>query len=450
MVKMGDFGIARILKSTMECARTLVGTPYYLSPELCQEKPYNNKSDIWSLGCVLYEMATRRHAFNATSMKGLIGKILRGVYPPLPSRYSPQLRRLVDWMLQRDPRNRPSINTILRLPFIQARIDSFLSNTLQRREFGGAAAPSPSSPSPRPQPPASSRLSPPQQRPGKVDHRHDHRPNVEHQRRKALEAEREKEQRRKKAKEAEEREIRRRSRLAEEERHRRRMEELKAKQAQLLREKEDAARREAQEKENDYRRAAFLEAKAAAARNRERVEEQLYGSPLKKNNKDEAPPQHSPGINYQQEKHRNAEKIRKERQQKQEEEMAAWRRQQFFEMREAAARNRQKVEAQLYGRDLESAKSDNKTQSNNEDNNNETEEKDFNYNNDNDNNIHEKESNNDNNNNESATLGSRVQQDDDEMVGFNEMVVRKRENTPKSKKKKENKDTRLRRKMVFK
>jgi NIMA (never in mitosis gene a)-related kinase 1/4/5 len=46
-------------------AHTVVGTPYYLSPELCEEKPYNNKSDIWSLGCVLYEMCTLKHPFEA-------------------------------------------------------------------------------------------------------------------------------------------------------------------------------------------------------------------------------------------------------------------------------------------------------------------------------------------------------------------------------------------------
>ncbi len=47
---------------TCELARTQIGTPYYLSPEICQQKPYNNKSDVWSLGCVLYEMATLKHA----------------------------------------------------------------------------------------------------------------------------------------------------------------------------------------------------------------------------------------------------------------------------------------------------------------------------------------------------------------------------------------------------
>ena len=65
MIKIGDLGVARELNQTANMAHTIVGTPYYLSPELCEEKPYNNKSDIWSLGCVLYELCTLRHPFEA-------------------------------------------------------------------------------------------------------------------------------------------------------------------------------------------------------------------------------------------------------------------------------------------------------------------------------------------------------------------------------------------------
>nr|XP_019607733.1 PREDICTED: serine/threonine-protein kinase Nek5 isoform X2 [Rhinolophus sinicus] len=61
VAKLGDFGIAKVLNNSMELARTCVGTPYYLSPEICQNKPYNNKTDIWSLGCVLYELCTLKH-----------------------------------------------------------------------------------------------------------------------------------------------------------------------------------------------------------------------------------------------------------------------------------------------------------------------------------------------------------------------------------------------------
>jgi len=59
-----SFCIAQVLHHPEEFSKTAIGTPYYLSPEICQEKPYNQKSDIWSLGCILYEMTTLQHAFD--------------------------------------------------------------------------------------------------------------------------------------------------------------------------------------------------------------------------------------------------------------------------------------------------------------------------------------------------------------------------------------------------
>lgn len=135
VIKLGDFGIARVLNSTIELARTCIGTPYYLSPEICENRPYNNKSDIWALGCVLYEMATLKHAFEAGNMRNLVLKIVRGSYPPIPSRYSRDLRQLIDSCLKNSPRQRPSINSILRLPLIQRRIEKFLSQTIVSEEF---------------------------------------------------------------------------------------------------------------------------------------------------------------------------------------------------------------------------------------------------------------------------------------------------------------------------
>nr|ANM86797.1 Nek1 [Stygiella incarcerata] len=113
-VKLGDFGIARILNSTQDLAKTVIGTPYYLSPEIVEDKPYHRKSDVWSLGCVLYEMATLKHAFDGQNLPALIMKIVRGKYPPIPSIYSTELRKLVDAMLQKDPMRRPSTTQILR------------------------------------------------------------------------------------------------------------------------------------------------------------------------------------------------------------------------------------------------------------------------------------------------------------------------------------------------
>ncbi|XP_072040814.1 serine/threonine-protein kinase Nek1-like isoform X2 [Amphiura filiformis] len=135
IIKLGDFGIARVLNSTSELARTCIGTPYYLSPEICENKPYNNKSDIWALGCVLYELCTLKHAFEAGNMKNLVLKIIRGSYPPLSPRYTYDLRTLQNQLFKRSPRERPSVNTILKKPFIQKRIEKFLSETQVSDEF---------------------------------------------------------------------------------------------------------------------------------------------------------------------------------------------------------------------------------------------------------------------------------------------------------------------------
>mmetsp|Transcript_15041 Transcript_15041/g.63290 ORF Transcript_15041/g.63290 Transcript_15041/m.63290 type:complete len:943 (+) Transcript_15041:229-3057(+) len=116
--KLGDFGVSKVLSGTTQLAQTAVGTPYYLSPEICENKAYDNKSDIWSLGCVLYELCTLQHPFEGASLKLLIVKILRGNYAPVSSRYSRAVRDVIAQMLQRDPARRPSVNEILsRQPF---------------------------------------------------------------------------------------------------------------------------------------------------------------------------------------------------------------------------------------------------------------------------------------------------------------------------------------------
>ncbi|NWT82652.1 NEK3 kinase, partial [Lanius ludovicianus] len=112
-VKLGDFGSARLLAHPMSYACTYVGTPYYVPPEIWESLPYNNKSDIWSLGCILYELCTLKHPFQANSWKHLILKICKGSYDPLPSHYSYELHYLIKQMFKRSPQNRPSASTIL-------------------------------------------------------------------------------------------------------------------------------------------------------------------------------------------------------------------------------------------------------------------------------------------------------------------------------------------------
>ena len=84
LTKLGDFGIARILAHTKAEAKTMVGTPYYISPEIVENKPYSFKTDIWSLGVILYEMCALKPPFDANNITALAMRIIKGKYPPLP------------------------------------------------------------------------------------------------------------------------------------------------------------------------------------------------------------------------------------------------------------------------------------------------------------------------------------------------------------------------------
>ncbi|KAM4700965.1 serine/threonine-protein kinase Nek8 [Discoglossus pictus] len=123
IVKIGDFGISKILSSKSK-AYTVVGTPCYISPELCEGKPYNQKSDIWALGCVLYELTSLKRAFEAANLPALVLKIMSGTFAPISDRYSPELRHLILSMLNLDPSKRPQLNEIMAHPIC---IPSFLN-----------------------------------------------------------------------------------------------------------------------------------------------------------------------------------------------------------------------------------------------------------------------------------------------------------------------------------
>lgn len=127
IVKLGDFGIAKVLSSTTQFCQTMVGTPYNMSPEICEDKAYDQKSDVWSLGCLLYEMATLKHAFNGKSLPALILKIMRGRYAPIPDFYSTQLSQLVGGLLDAQPHNRPTVAAVLSTPFIKSYIKEIVA-----------------------------------------------------------------------------------------------------------------------------------------------------------------------------------------------------------------------------------------------------------------------------------------------------------------------------------
>ena len=113
-VKIGDLGVAKILQNTLH-AYTFIGTPFYLSPEICEEKPYNEKSDVWALGCILYELCTFKHPYNAKNQPALFLKIISGNYDPIGDNYnySNDLKKMIESLLEKNYINRPSMKEII-------------------------------------------------------------------------------------------------------------------------------------------------------------------------------------------------------------------------------------------------------------------------------------------------------------------------------------------------
>lgn len=117
-VKLGDFGLSKVMQSH-DFASTYVGTPFYMSPEICAAEKYTLKSDIWSLGCIIYELCTREPPFNAKTHFQLVQKIKDGKIVPLPAVYSAELFAIIKDCLRVNPDRRPDTATLLNLPVVR-------------------------------------------------------------------------------------------------------------------------------------------------------------------------------------------------------------------------------------------------------------------------------------------------------------------------------------------
>jgi NIMA (never in mitosis gene a)-related kinase len=122
-LKLGDLNVSKIVK--MGLVYTQTGTPYYASPEVWGDKPYNYKSDLWSVGCILYELCALRPPFKGTSLENLCKNVTRGIYDPIPSIYSKDLSVIVGLLLQVNPSNRPDCALILAHEIVQKKIQTF-------------------------------------------------------------------------------------------------------------------------------------------------------------------------------------------------------------------------------------------------------------------------------------------------------------------------------------
>lgn len=112
ILKLSDFGISKEL-GTKSAASTVIGTPNYLSPEICESRPYNQKSDMWSLGCVLFELLQLERAFDGENLPAIVMKITQGKLKPMGEHVSDEVKKLVYNLLKTNEKSRPDVSDLL-------------------------------------------------------------------------------------------------------------------------------------------------------------------------------------------------------------------------------------------------------------------------------------------------------------------------------------------------
>ena len=123
IVKIGDLNVSKIIGKNMAITQT--GTPYYASPEVWNDNPYNYKCDIWSAGCIIYEMSSLKLPFRGTSMQSLYSNVMKGEFEPLPLKYSDDLMKIIKLMLAKNPKKRPSAEELLNNEIILDKIEKY-------------------------------------------------------------------------------------------------------------------------------------------------------------------------------------------------------------------------------------------------------------------------------------------------------------------------------------
>ena len=138
-IRIGDFGIAKGYNQNQDLGGSLIGTPLYMAPEVYNSsKKYSFRSDIWSLGCCIFEMCNLKNAFEAKSWNAVFVKVNKGQRAQLNSRYSLDMKNLVDSMLSVNGKNRPTIASILEKPFMKPIVGKYISDFVENwKEWGG-------------------------------------------------------------------------------------------------------------------------------------------------------------------------------------------------------------------------------------------------------------------------------------------------------------------------
>ena len=121
--KIGDLNVSKVARKGLGYTQT--GTPYYASPEVWNDSPYDSKSDIWSLGCITYEMLTLHPPFRAENMEALYNKVIKGNYPKISDKYSKDISDIIKLLLKVNPKDRLSCDQILKHDIIKKRLEFF-------------------------------------------------------------------------------------------------------------------------------------------------------------------------------------------------------------------------------------------------------------------------------------------------------------------------------------
>ena len=138
-IRIGDFGIAKGYNQNQDLGGSLIGTPLYMAPEVYNSsKKYSFRSDIWSLGCCIFEMCNLKNAFEAKSWNAVFVKVNKGQRAPLNNKYSIDMKNLVDSMLSVNGKNRPTIASILEKPFMKPIVGKYISDFVENwKDWGG-------------------------------------------------------------------------------------------------------------------------------------------------------------------------------------------------------------------------------------------------------------------------------------------------------------------------
>lgn len=118
-LKLGDLNVSKLAKFSL--VKTQIGTPYYMSPEIWNQQPYGERSDMWALGCVMYEMAALRPPFRGRNVEELAKRVQAGYFPRIPAHYSKELESTIALLLRKSPQQRPTAEGLLGSAVIKAK-----------------------------------------------------------------------------------------------------------------------------------------------------------------------------------------------------------------------------------------------------------------------------------------------------------------------------------------